>query len=317
MMSVELRVLLRDRLGVSVPIVELLQNLTAGRLVEVVADVLEGAAPETALPVVHELTSSDGLTVYGHLSLPPGPGPHPAVLVCPPDPGGVLDAEGRYRRIPEHATLVGAGFAVFSVDRRGALGHGDEYAARTDVGGLEVDDIIAAAQHLIRRDDIDPDRLSIYGVSRGAYAALLALTRAPGLWHRGVLAMGFYDPGRYVAAERAARPTTSRLIADATWDALDVLAASADRLPLRALDRVTAPLYVLHGAADEVTPVEHAYDLAERAEAAGGPVRLVVVPGLGHDIDHQHDAWSRLWPDLVTFLDDGVTTGRPGPYHQR
>ncbi|GAA0223448.1 SDR family NAD(P)-dependent oxidoreductase [Cryptosporangium japonicum] len=314
MMSVELRVLLRDRLGVSVPVVELLQNLTAGRLVEVVADTLEDAAPETVLPVVHELTSSDGLTVYGHLSLPAGPGPHPAVLVCPPDPGGVLDAEGRYRHIPEHATLVAAGFAVFSVDRRGALGHGDEYAARTDVGGLEVDDILAAAHHLIGRDDIDPDRLSIYGVSRGAYAALLALTRAPGVWHRGVLAMGFYDPVRYVADERAARPTTSRLIADATWDALDALAASADRRPLDALDRVTAPLYVLHGRTDEVIAVQHAYELAERAEAAGGPVRLVVVPGLGHDIDHQHEAWERLWPDLVTFLTDGVTTGRPVPY---
>jgi acyl transferase domain-containing protein/NADPH:quinone reductase-like Zn-dependent oxidoreductase/NAD(P)-dependent dehydrogenase (short-subunit alcohol dehydrogenase family)/dienelactone hydrolase len=313
MMSVELKVLLRDRLGVAVPIVELLQNLTAARLVEVIADAFDDTGEDAMVPVVHELTSSDGLTVYGHLSMPPGPGPHPAVVVCSPDPGGVLDADGQYLRIPEHPPLVAAGFAVFSVDRRGALGHGDAYAARIDVGGREVDDILAAAHYLVQLAGIDADRLSIFGTSRGAYAALLALTRAPELWHRGVLAMGFYDPARYMAYERAARPDTSRLIANATWDELAALMSSEDRMPLSALGGVSAPLYILHGESDEVTPVDHAHDLAERAEAIGIPARLVVVRDMGHDIDHANDAWTHLWPDLVSFLNDGAISGRTGP----
>ncbi|MBS7792988.1 alpha/beta hydrolase [Roseococcus sp. SDR] len=50
--------------------------------------------------------------------------------------------------------------------------------------------------------------------------------------------------------------------------------------PLRAGE--TPPLLLVHGAADTVVGPYHSRILAERAVAAGVPVRHVVIPGMGH-----------------------------------
>src|SRR5262249_37879463 len=119
----ELKTRLQTELGVSVPVVKLLQNLTLATLVGLLADALEHVPSATpASPgtiAAHPLVSTDGLTIYGHLSLPPGAGPHPAVVVCTADQGGALDVKGHHVRVHEHAPLVAAGFAVFTVDQRG------------------------------------------------------------------------------------------------------------------------------------------------------------------------------------------------------
>lgn len=45
---------------------------------------------------------------------------------------------------------------------------------------------------------------------------------------------------------------------------------------------VTPPLLLLHGEADTIVRPRHSLMLAERARAAGVPVRLVTYPGMGH-----------------------------------
>lgn len=311
LMGVELKTLFQSRLGVSVPVVKLQRNLTVMGLVGLLADELERAGGAVAAPpasrdwlVVHELVSSDGMTIYGHLSLPLGAGPHPAVVVCTADTGGALDAEGHHVRVHEHAPLVAAGFAVFTVDHRGTLGHGDEFAARADFGGRDVDDIVAAARYLAQLPEIDAANVSILGTSRGAYSALLALSRLPMLWQRAVLIMGFYDPVRHLVTERATRPDTSPLITNAPtdWDELVAHSTDKERQPLLSLDVITAPLHIVHGEADQIVPPEQSRELAKRANAIGLSTELVMVPGFGHDFDHADDAWPELWAGIVAFL---------------
>jgi epothilone polyketide synthase D len=304
--GVELRALLQNTLGVSVPAVQLQRNLTVTGLTALLADELDRAPAHTPRPlegiVTHEFLSSDGLTVYGHLSLPPGPGPHPAVVVCGAGAGGALDDEGRYVHVTEHPPLRAAGFAVFTVDQRGAPGHGADYSARAAMGGLDIDDVVAAARYLADLPDIDAARLNILGTSRGGYSALLAMTRAPSVWHRAVLLMGLYDPTHLVAVERS-RPG-ALLPGGAAIDGneLETYFAAPERQPLTGLTSVTAPLLIVHGDADDVVPLTQAVHLADRAHQLGLPAHLVTVPGLGHDNDYTDDAWAGLWPTITHFL---------------
>jgi dipeptidyl aminopeptidase/acylaminoacyl peptidase len=306
LMAVELNMHLKRELGLSVSPVRLQQNLSVSALVEALADELDQDEPalRTGSPVVHHLMSADGLAVHGHLSLPAGAGPHPVVVVCTADQAGALDADGRYARVREHTPLVKAGFAVFTVDQRGALGHGDELAAKTDFGGRDIDDVLAAAGYLAGLPEIDAARMSIFGTSRGAYAALLAVARAPELWQRAVLLMGFYDPLRYLAEERAVRSDSSPLLryAPVTPDRLEALLAEKSRRPLGLLSPDIPPLYVLHGDADQLVLPGHSAELVSRAREMGIQVEAVTVPGLGHDIEHTHHAWPGLWAEITTFL---------------
>ncbi|PSL52666.1 acyl transferase domain-containing protein [Saccharothrix carnea] len=304
LVAVELRVGLQNALGVSVPAVKLQRNLTVSGLAGLLAEELDRAPGTPSRPAeaitAHGFTAADGLVVHGHLSLPDGPGPHPAVVVCTAGEGGALDDQGRYARVSEHAPLLAAGFAVFTVDQRGAPGHGAEYRASAEMGGRDIDDVVAAAHHLAGLPGIDPARVSILGTSRGAYSALLALAQEPSRWHRAVLLMGLYDPTVLVDAERS-RPGTL-LPRRVGADEVATYFADPARQPLARLGDVRTPLLLVHGDADEVVPVTQAVDLVERARRLDLPARLVTVPGLGHDHDHADEAWTTLWPRVADFL---------------
>ena len=98
--------------------------------------------------------SVDGLRIFGHLSLPAGNTPYPAVIVVCGGRGGAKDANGRYMKVEEHRQLVPHGFAVFTIDPRGSLGHGVCFASQQDLGGGDLQDVIAGAQFLMTRKDI-------------------------------------------------------------------------------------------------------------------------------------------------------------------
>ncbi|MEV7044747.1 SDR family NAD(P)-dependent oxidoreductase [Amycolatopsis sp. NPDC051061] len=304
--AVGLRVLVQKELGVSIPAVKLQRDLTMSGLVGLLVAELDRAPAETFEPArdltVHEFASGDGLTVYGHLSSPPGPGPHPAVVVCTSGRGGALNADGVHVQVGEHEPLRAAGLAVFTVDHRGAPGHGADFDALAEMGGREVDDVLAAASYLAGLPGIDGARVSVLGTSRGGYTALSALGREPSRWHRAVLLMGLYDPAHLVAAERAEPGSFLPARPGFGPDELVAYFTAPHRRPLASIGDVSAPVLVVHGEDDEIIPVEQAQALVSHAQASDLPARLVTVAGLGHDSGYVEDDWDTLWPEVADFL---------------
>ncbi|MFC3456147.1 SDR family NAD(P)-dependent oxidoreductase [Amycolatopsis speibonae] len=302
--AVELRVLLQRQLGVAVPAVRLQRSLSVGVLAELLVDELDRSQPETAT-VAHEITSADGQVIYGHLSVPPDPGPHPAVVVCAPGEGGALNNDGDYAHLSEHAPLLAAGFAVLTVDQRGAPGHGPDFTAMAEMGGGEVDDVIAAAQYLADLPEIDGTRISIVATSRGAYTALLALERRPDLWRHAALLMGVYDPPTLLAGQT--EPGTL-LPANSEFSLTDVESyfAAPERQPLTGVGTLKAPLLIVHGDEDSVVPLAQSEELTTRVREAGLPAEMITVPGLTHDSEHEDQVWTDLWPEIGAFLRDGT-----------
>jgi fermentation-respiration switch protein FrsA (DUF1100 family) len=119
--------------------------------------------------------------------------------------------------------------------------------------------------------------------------------------------------GSGVAVELATRHTPDALILESPFtSAVDVGAAAYPFLPVRLLQKdryeniskvsaLPCPLLVLHGVADPIVPVEHGRALVA---AAGGPARLVEIPGAGHE-DLLHVGGER-WLSAVEELLAGL-----------
>ena len=120
-----------------------------------------------------DLTYKNGdVTLAGTLMVPAGGGRHPAMVLVhgsgPLDRGAIL---------PFANFLVRRGIALFGYDKRGVGGStGDWHVASFDALAA---DALAAVELLRARDDIDPDRVGLFGVSQGGWVGPLAASRSP------------------------------------------------------------------------------------------------------------------------------------------
>jgi len=136
-------------------------------------------------------------TLVGTLTLPPGPGPHPAVVLVsgsgPQARDGAIAGIDGYRPFAEIASALSeAGIAVLRYDDRGAgASTGVNLTATTgDLAG----DAQAALHALQRRSDIDPLQVGLIGHSEGALIAPMLASRDPGVAFFVALAPPVADP---------------------------------------------------------------------------------------------------------------------------
>ena len=149
---------------------------------------------------------SGGLVLAGTLTLPPGPGPHPAALLVPGS--GPVDRDSDHRRARlgitrELAAALGAaGTATLRYDKRGVgASDGDWRSAGLHDNAA---DVRAALDALRAHPGVDPARVVLVGHSEGALLA--ARVAAAGAPVAGVaLLSGTAVPGRDVLLQQAER----------------------------------------------------------------------------------------------------------------
>jgi uncharacterized protein len=124
---------------------------------------------------------SEDVELAGTLTLPAGPGPHPVVVTM--SGSGAQDRDESLRPITSLKpfaviadALTSAGVGVLRYDDRGVGGSTGDYEAAT-ISELAAD-ATAAVDYLetraLARDDIDPDRIGLFGHSEGGlYAAMI------------------------------------------------------------------------------------------------------------------------------------------------
>lgn len=118
--------------------------------------------------------ADDGLALVGTLTLPVGPGPHPAVLIL--HGSGRLDRDSNTARLrmelgpPVASRLAEAGIATLRYDRRGVGATGGDWRATGFAAGRH--DAAAALRALVARPDIRADAVGVLGHSEGAVHAM-------------------------------------------------------------------------------------------------------------------------------------------------
>jgi dipeptidyl aminopeptidase/acylaminoacyl peptidase len=197
--------------------------------------------------------------------------------------------------------FVHHGYAVFAPNVRGSTGYGKAHSHLDDVEKRmdSVADLARAAQWLKQQPGIDGDRLAVYGGSYGGFMVLSALTTYPDLWAAGVDIVGISNFVTFLENTSAYRRGTR----EAEYGYL-----SRDReflesiSPSRHLDRLRAPLLVIHGANDPRVPLSEAQQIVAALEARGVPTQLLVFDDEGHGIIKLKNKLV-MYPIVVEFLD--------------
>ncbi|GAA2332228.1 lysophospholipase [Streptomyces kunmingensis] len=125
------------------------------------------------------VTADDDTPLAGTLTLPSGPGPHPAVLLL--HGSGPLDRDGNTPKLrmnlggPLADVLAAAGIATLRYDRRGVAGTPGAWQA----AGFDDNrrDAAAALRALGARPDIRADALAVVGHSEGALHGMALATQ--------------------------------------------------------------------------------------------------------------------------------------------
>ncbi|MFB6301740.1 MAG: prolyl oligopeptidase family serine peptidase [Haloferacaceae archaeon] len=255
-------------------------------------------------PELVRYPGTDGLEVPAFFSLPPadtGHGETPVVV----DVHGGPESQRRPSFSPVTQYLLAQGYAVFEPNVRGSAGYGREYAALDDVEGRldAVADLRAGAEWLSDHPAVDPDRIAVMGASYGGYMTLAALTEHPDLWAAGVDVVGIANFVTFLENTGDWR----RSLREAEYGSLSEDRDLLERIsPINRIDRIEAPLFVLHGENDPRVPVDEARQIVEAArEEAGVPVQELIFPDEGHGfskLENRVEAYTAV----VEFLDEHV-----------
>jgi dipeptidyl-peptidase-4 len=193
--------------------------------------------------------------------------------------GGPLPETGRVtRNRAAHLTsqwFAEQGYAVVVTDGRGMPGRGHQWSrAICDDWSTAVLDDQVDALHAIAETvpDMDLTRVGIRGWSFGGYLAALAVLRRPDVFHAGIAGAPVTDWTLYDTHY------TERYLGDPNDDVQRYAAASLiDDAP-----RLTRPLLLIHGLADDNVVAAHTLQLSAALLAAGRPHSVLPLPGITH-----------------------------------
>ena len=223
------------------------------------------------------------------------PGTNGATIIMPPPL-----ASGRSVRLREAAMLAKHGYAslVFESRRCANLG-------QLSLGYREVEDVAAAVRYLRTRDDVDPDRIGVYGFSSAGATSVMAAARLPAI--RAVVAEGGY--GDFVS--EALAPHGTNLFSDFflrlyRWAALNtyrvVTGLDIDRLsPVSVIGEIgPRRILLVYGSREVSLPGGR-----RQQAAAGNNAELWIVNGAGHG-DYLTVAPAAYENRIVTFFDEAL-----------
>ena len=211
-----------------------------------------------------------GQRVHGFYVTPEGEGPFPTIMHVHGGPTW-LDLD---RWSPEVQAFVDAGYAVALVNYRGSVGYGREWrdALIGDIGGPELEDVLAGLDNLVGGGIADPSRLVVAGWSWGGYVTLMMLGTHPGRFKAGVAGVPVAD---YVASYDDMSPILQaydRALLGGT--PLEVPGLMRERSPIEHVDAVTEPLLILAGRNDSRCPIRQVMNYVDRLEARAHPFEL-------------------------------------------
>lgn len=201
--------------------------------------------------------------------------------------------------------LADQGFAVVIADGRGTPGRGSDWERMVagDLASLALDDqvdaLAAVAEHCQREQvaDLDLTKVGIRGWSFGGFLSALAVLRRPDVFHAGIAGAPVTDwrlydthyTERYLGHpdENPGNYDRSSLIDDAA--------------------KLSRPLMIIHGLADDNVVVAHTLRLSSALLAAGRPHSVLPLTGVTH-MATQEEVAENLLLLQVDFLRSALGT---------
>ena len=240
----------------------------------------------------------DGRDIPGFYFRPEhGSSPHPVILYVHGGPASQLRPDFD----PRFQYFLTCGYAILATNVRGSSGYGKTYMALDDVHKRmdSVTDLKYAVDWLCTSGEADPKRIAIYGRSYGGFMVLAAVTTYPDLWAAAIDVVGIVNwitflenTGPWRRAHREQEYGSLRR----DREFLESIS------PIRMLDRITAPIMVIHGANDPRVPISEADQIVKHLSDRGHPVEYLRYEDEGHKISkigNRIDSFTKM----ADFLD--------------
>jgi dipeptidyl aminopeptidase/acylaminoacyl peptidase len=249
---------------------------------------------------------SEGLTVSGVMLIPDGKGPFPVLVLNHGyiDPDRYFPGQGMPR---EHDYLARRGYVVLHTDYRGhASGDDDkdvDYELRLPYAVDTINAVYAVKRSTL--DYLDGDRVGWLGRSMGGNVTLTALVAQPGLVDAAVV----YASVSSLAADnwrRWYRDSDDRRAVNRRIERTYGLPEDNPRFWRAAssrpfFDRITEPVMVHHGTADDTCPIVWSERTVAALRKAGVDVTFHRYRGAGHTFEGS--TWRRSIQRTTAFFD--------------
>ena len=227
-------------------------------------------------------TASDGLTIHGYLTLPPGKGRNNLPMVL--NVHGGPWARDTWGYNGEAQWMANRGYACLQVNFRGSSGYGKEFinAGDKEWGGKMHQDLVDAVDWAINQRIADPEKIAIYGGSYGGYAALVGATFTPELFCCAVDIVGpsnlltwittippYWATLRDIFYQRIGNPETEEEFLKS-------------RSPLFKVDQIQIPMLIAQGANDPRVKQAESEQIVAAMKDKGLEVEYMLFEDEGH-----------------------------------
>lgn len=214
---------------------------------------------------------------------PKGQGRLPAVLFVH---GHQFDDRPGGRFYIDRGTLKRAAKDGFFAAAVSQPGYGGSDGPPDFCGPLSQQAVETALVHLRRHPRVDPNRIALFGRSRGAVVSSMVATRDDQLAAL-VLSSGEYDLPGNVASMDDDNPIHAGIKRNILRESGGTPEALRARAALHADSPIRVPTLILHGDADVNTRYASARALARSIRDAGTPVEMVIYHGVGHRLPRE------------------------------
>lgn len=220
--------------------------------------------------------SKEGIALEGIATFPAGyvEGKKYPFLVLP---HGGPEANDELAFDPFSRIIAGLGYVVLQPEYRGSTGYGAAFLAAIyqHFGDRAYEDVDSATDYAISQGWADPDHLAIFGWSAGGFMTSWTVTQT-GRYKAAIEGAGITDWGPFLWTS-----DIQQIDYDARWTDEDPDAFRK----FSAVDfasKVTTPLLILHGEADQRVPTFQGTEYFQILAARGKTVRMVTYPGSPH-----------------------------------
>jgi dipeptidyl aminopeptidase/acylaminoacyl peptidase len=252
-------------------------------------------------PYLAHYPSKDGKwTISAFVYVPynlPRNGQHPAIVYV--HGGPTAQTLNTFNRFVQY--MANQGYLVIAPNYRGSTGYGKEFqqANLFDMGGGDLQDVLASADWIKQTGYVDPKKLILMGGSYGGYLTMMGVTKAPDVWAAGVPIVPFVNWFTEIQNED---PVLQQSDLATMGDLVKNKALYQDRSPINFVDNIKAPLYLLAGGNDPRCPKTEAQQVVDAIKKRGGVVDYKVYENEGHGfarVENQIDAYKRVADFLI------------------
>ncbi|MCF2515919.1 S9 family peptidase [Sphingomonas sp. G124] len=256
-------------------------------------------------PIEHiEFNSADGTRIEGFLVKPIDYKPgrrYPTILRI--HGGPVYQFSDEF--MPDWQAYAARGFAIVAANPRGSSGRGFDFARAiyADWGNKDVEDVLAAVDHVVQLGVADPARLGIGGRSYGSILTNYVIARdqrfkaaVSGAGSANMLGMYGYDQYTREYELELGTPWANREAYDRA------------SYPFLHADLISTPTLFYCEEKDFNVPCLGTEQMYQALRSRGIPTRLVIYPGENHPLtvpSYLHDRMQRLLGWYDRFLKPG------------